>query len=390
MPANAPNKVIKKRQGIDNVTRLQICQFVASQAVPPSTKIVRDWAEATFGRKFPQSTLSTLLRSNGLQIKQAGGRGRRCRTDVQISTNPDRNLRSTRTNVLISHLKLLADGRCRGRSSEHPEIELSFLEEAYLMLQRSSDPHSGCNISISWFHQLARDLFHRHNEPLPKNISQFLNQIYDKYYLINMVYQHLFLNLPYDKMLEKLAIMYPDLIAKPSPPLPIYQYTVPQTPPPDPEDHSYAVPAPPPCYNFVPAPIPGVFTPPSPALATGIYTPPSPAVATGLFTPPSPKIHTNLSYPYQKVHPPIPHPVHFAVPAQQHEQWDSIAVMEHAQHPAPVIPGNMNPRTNTINDISVSPPAATGIVPPVYPSFGDYQAELDLGYNLMLDNVFSM
>jgi hypothetical protein len=213
--APAPSaKIIKKRQGIDNITRLQICHFVASRATPPSTKIVKEWAESTFGRKFPQSTLSTLLRSNGLQIKQAGGRGRRCRPkDAAPDTEADPShpqsktaQKSAKTNLLISHLKLLADGRCRGRSSDHPEIELAFLEETYLMLK-----HCKQKITISWFHQLARRLFKEKNEPLPKNISQFLNQIYDKYFLINVVYKHLFTQMPYESMLTKLSAMFPEL-----------------------------------------------------------------------------------------------------------------------------------------------------------------------------------
>ncbi|CDO51380.1 hypothetical protein DV113_001903 [Geotrichum candidum] len=213
--ASAPSaKIIKKRQGIDNITRLQICHFVASRAAPPSTKIVKEWAESTFGRKFPQSTISTLLRSNGLQIKQAGGRGRRCRpkdaaADAEADPSCPQNKaaqKSEKTNLLISHLKLLADGRCRGRSSDHPEIELAFLEETYLMLK-----HRKQKITISWFHQLARQLFKDRNEPFPKNISQFLNQIYDKYYLINVVYKHLFTQLPYESMITKLSAMFPEL-----------------------------------------------------------------------------------------------------------------------------------------------------------------------------------
>lgn len=219
MASATSTKIVKKRQGIDNITRLQICHFVATRPTPPSTKVVREWAESTFNRKFPQSTLSTLLRSNGLQIKQAGGRGRRCRPkedDTEISSqNPKAEQKSAKTNLLLSHLKLLADGRCRGRSSDHPEIELAFLEETYLMLK-----HRKKRITISWFHQLARQLFKEKNEPLPKNISQFLNQIYDKYFLINVVHKHLFAQLPYESMLTKLSVMFPDL-APHSPPSPV-------------------------------------------------------------------------------------------------------------------------------------------------------------------------
>lgn len=222
-----PAKIVKRRQGIDNTTRLQICQFVVSQTTPPSTKIVREWAESTFGRTFPQSTISTLLRNNGLQIKQAGGRGRRCREDslnnlkkTNLKMISERTAVSAKTNILVCQLKLLADGRCRGRVSDHADIELLFLEETYLMLKRKQslnkdeDISSNSNsetISVAWFSQLARFLFEQHNGELPKNISQFLNQIYDKYYLMNMVYQHLSDQITYDEMIQKLARVYPEL-----------------------------------------------------------------------------------------------------------------------------------------------------------------------------------
>lgn len=210
------SKITKRRQGIDNITRLKICQFVSSQTTPPSTRTVLEWAQSTFGRSFPQSTISTLLRSNGLQIKQAGGRGRSCRTDSQAllaSMRPDRKVRSQATGILVCHLKLLADGRCRGRASGHPEIELKVLEQTYLLLKRTTRPQT--QITVAWFHELAQSLFDEQQDQggdqQQKNVSQFLNQIYDKYYIMNMVFQYLFLDLPYPEMLFKLSQIYPDL-----------------------------------------------------------------------------------------------------------------------------------------------------------------------------------
>lgn len=211
------SKIAKRRQGIDNITRLKICQFVSSQATPLSTRTLLEWAQSTFGRSFPQSTISTLLRSNGLQIKQAGGRGRSCRKDSQAllaSMRPDRKMRSQSTGILVCHLKLLADGRCRGRASGYPEIELKVLEQTYLLLKRTTRPQS--EITVGWFHELAQSLFDEHQDQgeqqqQQKTISQFLNQIYDKYYIMNMVFQYLFLDLPYPEMLFKLSQIYPDL-----------------------------------------------------------------------------------------------------------------------------------------------------------------------------------
>lgn len=208
-------KLIKRRQGIDNMTRLQICQFVASQTTPPTTKLIRDWAEKTFGRTFPQSTISTLLRSNGLQIKQNGGRGRKCRKDALVARSnrqQDRQLISTRTGVLLCQLKLLADGRCRGRSSDHPEVEIMMLEETYLLLRRSYLLNREEEISVACLHDVSRDLFEKNrNAQLPKNISQFLNQIYDKYFLMNVIFQFLFNGLKYHDMFAKLQSVYPEI-----------------------------------------------------------------------------------------------------------------------------------------------------------------------------------
>lgn len=219
----------RQRQGIDNITRVQICEFVRSQKSPPSTKLIRDWAESTFNRSFPQSTISTLLRNNGLQIKRAGGRGRRCIKNTPLTTtsyNSDQQVQSVRTNVLVGQLKLLADGRCRGRSSEYPEIELLVLEETYLMLkyqQYQAKP----DISIAWFHQIARHLFKKHNNgKIPKHISQFLNQILDKYYLLNTVFQYLCYHVSYQVMMAKLIQVYPDLCSFTS------DFNSPATPPP--------------------------------------------------------------------------------------------------------------------------------------------------------------
>lgn len=218
---NNTARAVKRRQGIDNITRLKICQFVASQSPPPSTKELRQWALTTFGRSFPQSTLSTLLRSNGLQIKQAGGRGRKCRPDSHtLKTDkrrrPSLDQVSTRTNLFISQLKMLADSRFRGRSSDYPEIELMFLEEAYLKMKDSIlSPEYISNTLLPWFQKLAKCLFSDHTVSIksefPKNISQFLNQMYDKYYLTNTIYQYFESNLEYDLMAEKLAGVFPEL-----------------------------------------------------------------------------------------------------------------------------------------------------------------------------------
>jgi hypothetical protein len=218
---NATTRIIKRRQGIDNITRLKICQFVASQSPPPSTKELRQWALATFGRSFPQSTLSTLLRNNGLQIKQAGGRGRKCRPDSHTlqtgkRCRPSLDQVSTRTNLFISQLKMLADSRFRGRSSDYPEIELMFLEETYLKMKDNIlSPEYIANTLLPWFQKLAKRLFSDHTASIksefPKNISQFLNQMYDKYYLTNTIYQYFELNLEYNLMSEKLTGVFPEL-----------------------------------------------------------------------------------------------------------------------------------------------------------------------------------
>lgn len=399
---NAP-VAAKKRQGIDNITRLKICQFVASQRVPPSTKIVREWAEATFGRHFPQSTLSTLLRSNGLQIKQAGGRGRRCRTDrtpsVLATADANKQARSARTNVLISHLKLLADGRCRGRSSDHPEIELAILEEAYLRLQRETVTRaSGCTLSVAWFHALTRSLFAQHREPLPKNISQFLNQIYDKYFLINLVYKHLTDDLTYVEMRTKLGLMYPGLAMLPAKDMdhtstlihhqPQQQHLLPpsvkeeavfwlpspalapHTPPPDVDEACAAVAA-----GFLPVPT---------AIPTGMYTPPMSSTQ----SPPPTYLPAQPTYEYVPAAMSPPTDMHYPV-VEQHDQWSSpIQVMEHYAVTA------TSPLTPDMEPIPVAANTACIVIPPVssypvYAPYGDYQEDLDLGYNLLLDNVFN-
>lgn len=404
----------KKRQGIDNITRLKICQFVASQRVPPSTKIVREWAEATFGRHFPQSTLSTLLRSNGLQIKQAGGRGRRCRTDrtpsVLATADANKQARSARTNVLISHLKLLADGRCRGRSSDHPEIELAILEEAYLRLQRETVTRaSACTLSVAWFHALTRSLFAQHREPLPKNISQFLNQIYDKYFLINLVYKHLTDDLTYVEMRTKLGLMYPGLAMLPAKDMDNLSTPVHPQQQAQPQPHQQQQQQ----QHLLPQAVKEgepVFWLPSPALAP--HTPPPDVdeacavvaagflpVPTGMYTPPmsstqSPPPPTFLpaqptTYEYMPAALSPPTELHFPVVEQQHDQWSSpITVMEHYSGPAaaPLTP-DMEPIPMPANSACILIPPVSSY--PVYAPYGDYQEDLDLGYNLLLDNVFN-
>lgn len=418
------SKPVKKRQGIDNITRLKICEFVASQQIPPSTKVLREWAETTFNRKFPQSTLSTLLRSNGLQIKQAGGRGRRCRADRNkaAASSPDKLVRSERTNVLVSHLKLLADGRCRGRSSDHPHIELCVLEEVYLLLRHGGE--SARRIGASWFQSLTRRLFAQHNEPLPKNISQFLNQIYDKYFLINMVYKHMFEGLAYDDMREKLAVVFPDLqVDEPPapsssaslpaqqwqpPPAPV-QVTLydPQTPPPEDDNKLLSATM----AQFPPSHLSGSLfsTPPSPFPNTPMtdhdYTP----RCNPTFTPCT---STNIplsdySDLYQFL------PVQIAEP----EHWDPLEILQHRMnhdscHPSPcsassltapcALPSTPSQSLFLQEQVEIPDPAAADptdncvLIPAaakmpsfsIYASFSDYQTELDLGYNEMLDQVF--
>lgn len=383
------SKPVKKRQGIDNITRIKICQFVASQPVPPSTKIVRDWAEATFNRKFPQSTLSTLLRSNGLQIKQAGGRGRRCLAGTTIAKRPDTEALSKRTQVPLAHLKLLADGRYRGRSSEHPHIELCFLEETYLLLQATVNSTSR-KIGVSWFQALTRRLFKEHNEPLPKNISQFLNQIYDKYYLVNMVYQHMHDGLEFNVMRERLSEVYPGLKVVPQTQqqyLPAYN---PTTPPPEPvikmEDPVYAEDN---IHTHTPLAVQSAesyfMAPPSPFPSSDDLPPTTIHIPLASSNTDHFQKFLPVHHHHQQLAPPTPP---MWDPQQQHNNQPQQVDFSHShQH---IVPSTAFPMLTQQPPVHILDPTTDCIMIPAMAttSFGSYQEHLDLGYNMMLDNVF--
>lgn len=133
---------------------------------------------------------------------------------AQSARHQDRKIKSARTGVLFSQLKLLADGRCRGSLSDYTDIEVKMLEETYLMLHRAYINKDEEVISFEWFQETARVLFSKEVTQFSKNVTQFLNQIYGKYFLMNAVFKYLSDEIDFSAMYELLLRVFPDICSK--------------------------------------------------------------------------------------------------------------------------------------------------------------------------------
>lgn len=204
------------RHRIDSVAKLRICKFVSDNS--PNTSEVLDFAENLLGRRLSQSTISTILRANNLQIQKEGGRGRRV-INFQPLKNGSRDAlvpsfeRSTHdeeisevANVPLKNLTMLTVGRSRNRGSRNSMLEVHMLEEIYLTLLNATKIISR-SLLLSYVDLICKT---RHCIR-PTNVPRFLRELCKKYFLAEKVSLFLYSEISYESMLKMLIEVFPSL-----------------------------------------------------------------------------------------------------------------------------------------------------------------------------------
>lgn len=249
--SNGKNTPKSTRLTIPESVKEQVCNYVLTASSPVSGKAIFAWAKHQLGYSFPQSTISTLLSSRGITIKRSGRRGRPpIANKLPSYTGADgffpgdriltagqqrhsKSLYSTNTGLMLCQLQRLADGRLRSSSGDHPDIELAALEETYNLLR------VGCSrVTPEWLFGTVKRLFqnkqqqqlqmlqqgqqsqkpHKPVLTTTKYISQFLNLLYKKYYLTNVIADCIVAHsLSYHDMMAKLSLKFPALRMAPIP-----------------------------------------------------------------------------------------------------------------------------------------------------------------------------
>lgn len=190
------------RQRIDPIDKLKICTFVAVNS--PTTREVQDYTYKIMGRRLQQSTISTILRVNSMQIQQAGGRGRRVTRSIEV--NPQDQTMSTIANIPISLLSMLSPERSRNRVSKNVALEVRMLEEIYHII--SSGQHT---ITIPSLQSSIIYLCKNGDFKLPAKVPKFLRDLSEKYFLAQKVFMFLRAEVTYTEMIGSLKVVYPSL-----------------------------------------------------------------------------------------------------------------------------------------------------------------------------------
>lgn len=185
----------------ESLHKLQICEFVRTNS--PSTEEVLRFAQGLTGRRLRQSTVSSMLRKNNLQIQKGGGRGRRVKEDIKIS--PQDSAMSSVAHIEIRALTLLKEGNCRNRPSKNVDLEVKMLEQIYHVLSSGQRL-----ITVEYLQKTVAKFCSTglHERP---DIPRFLRDLKNKYYLADKVYLYLNKKLSYAQTLDSLASVYPHL-----------------------------------------------------------------------------------------------------------------------------------------------------------------------------------
>lgn len=186
---------------IDPLIKRQICDFVRDNE-NTTTKEVQEFTEKVLNRRLTQSTISTIIRKNNLQIQRQGGKGRKVKTH-SLESHPD-PIHSTIANIPFSHLKTLAPGKVRHRPSGLEALEVRMLEEIYRVINVGE-----LLISFALLQDLLRNLCESGAYPIPAVTSKFLRDLGKKYFLANQVARFLNKKVDYADMIESLKGVFP-------------------------------------------------------------------------------------------------------------------------------------------------------------------------------------
>ena len=218
------------RTAISGSQKEEICNYARTHPQASNTMILA-WARARFRPNFPQSTLSTVLSKNGIITRKSGSRGRppsrntlvrlenntikqdRRPSDLQFDKDSGYPIVSSRTGILIKDLLTLVGDRCRERLSVYRNVEIQLLEDIYNVLRLAQSRITYEYIRERTFQLLlqTRPNYQR------KYLCQFLDCLSAKYFLINVVVQHLRppagveYPMTYQQMLDKLGTKFPGL-----------------------------------------------------------------------------------------------------------------------------------------------------------------------------------
>lgn len=199
-----------QRMKFESVHKLQICEFVHNNA--PSTEEVLRFAEKVTGRRLRQSTVSSMLRKNNLQIQKGGGRGRRVKDTIKVSPL-DSNV-SSLAHIPMRALTLLREGNCRNRPSKNVDLEIRMLEQIYHILSSGQRL-----ITVEHLQKTVAGLCCTGLYDQP-DIPRFLRDLKNKYFLADKVYLYFNDKMTYAQMLDSLANVYPHLsFASRTPPI---------------------------------------------------------------------------------------------------------------------------------------------------------------------------
>ena len=202
------------RHRIDSVAKLKICNFVMENS--PNTNQVLDFAQELLGRRLSQSTISTILRANNLQIQREGGRGRRV-LNLQALKHGSRGPNGTSfeahddeisdvANIPYKHLTMLTVGRSRNRGSRNSKLEVHMLEEIYLTLVNGTKIITR-ELLVSYVNLICA----KKNCVRPTNVTRFLRELCKKYFLAEKVSRFLYNEISYESMLQTLMEVFPSL-----------------------------------------------------------------------------------------------------------------------------------------------------------------------------------